>query len=151
MQNINIGGNEHDDTFVNYHYYTIMLHMYEVFKIIIDKIGKEPLCNGKANRAPHIGKKCFILCWRCTSLIFTMLLCVCLCSIFKGSMCMEFRIYDIIYAIILILPTLIDGVLQYVFHVESTNVRRALLGIISGIGLWMLASWMNVYISTIIR
>lgn len=120
-----------------------MLHMYEVIKKIARKVGKEPLCNGKAERAPYIFGKCFILCWRCTSLIFSLLLCSCLCYIFTGAIYIELEMHGVIYAGILILPTLVDGILQYIFCIESTNIRRALFGCISGIGLWLLASWLD--------
>lgn len=122
-----------------------MLHMHEAIKKIIHKIGKEPLCNGKAERAPHIFGKCFILCWRCTSLICSMLLCSCLSCCFQGTMYIELEMHGVIYAGILVIPTLVDGVLQYAFHIESTNVRRTVFGGISGIGLWMLASWVDTY------
>lgn len=49
--------------FIAYNYRIVMLHMYEVIKKIARKVGKEPLCNGKAERAPYIFGKCFILCW----------------------------------------------------------------------------------------
>lgn len=45
------------------------------------------------------------------------------------------------FAVVLVMPTFVDGIAQYVFGIESTNVRRFLLGFISGVGLWMLASW----------
>lgn len=136
-------GGKKDDMLVNYNYYTVMLHMHEVIKKIIRKVGKEPLCNGKPERAPHIFGKCFILCWRCTSLIFSMLLCSCLCYFLTGSIYIDLGIQGVICAVILAVPTLVDGVLQYIFHMESTNTRRILLGCVSGIGLWMLASWMD--------
>ncbi len=139
------------DNITTYNHHTIMLHMHEVIKMMIRRVGKEPLCNGKAERAPHIWGKCFVLCWRCTSLIFSMLLCSCLCCFFTGAMHVELQIHGAIYAGILILPTLIDGILQYVFHIESTNMRRALLGCISGIGLWLLASWMDTYFLSMVK
>lgn len=36
----------------------------------------------------------------------------------------------------LILPTLSDGVKQYIFDVESTNKKRIFTGIIAGIGIY---------------
>lgn len=32
-------------------------------------LGKKPLCNMKSERAPHIGRFCFFLCWRCTGIV----------------------------------------------------------------------------------
>lgn len=137
--------------FTNYYNHIIMLHMYEVFQVMIDKVGKVPLCNGRADRAPHIFGKCFILCWRCTSLIFSILLCSCLCYIFTGEMNCDIHKYGLAFAVILVIPTFVDGIAQYVFGVESTNVRRFLLGFISGVGLWMLASWADAFILSILN
>lgn len=139
------------DNIIDYHYHFIVLYMHEIIKVIISKIGKEPLCNGKAERAPHIFGKCFILCWRCTSLIVSILLCCCICYGFNGNIHIALEAHDVGYIVILILPTFIDGILQYVFYMESTNSRRVLLGVISGIGLWMLASWANSVLLPVIK
>lgn len=125
--------------------------MHKIIKIAVSRIGKEPLCNGRAERAPHIFGKCFILCWRCTSLIASMLLCSCFYYVFNGSLYVELETRDMVYSVILIFPTFIDGVLQYAFHIESTNLRRAVFGGISGIGLWMLASWLEGALPTAIK
>lgn len=131
--------------FVDNYNYIIVLHMYEIVQLIVSRLGKAPLCNGRADRAPHICGKCFILCWRCTSLIFTMLLCSFLCWALTGDLHLELKPCEIAYAMALILPTAVDGVLQYAFHIESTNIRRIVFGVISGIGLWLLASWAEVF------
>lgn len=136
-------GEEHDLFIVDNHCHIIVLYMREIIKIVVSRIGKEPLCNGRAERAPHIFGKCFILCWRCTSLIASMLLCCCFCYVFNGSLQVELEAHDVVYIVILILPTFIDGILQYLFHIESTNLRRVVFGGVSGVGLWMLASWLE--------
>lgn len=134
------------DGFVDNYNYIIMLHLHEIFQLMAERFGKAPLCNGRADRAPHIFGKCFILCWRCTSLIFTVLLCSFLCWLFMGSMYAELEIHEILYALILIYPTAVDGILQYFFQIESTNARRIIFGFISGIGLWMFASWVKIFL-----
>lgn len=44
-------------------------------------------------------------------------------------------IWKILAAILLILPTAIDGVLQYFFDIESNNTRRIWSGLLAGVGL----------------
>lgn len=41
---------------------------------------------------------------------------------------------SLLWAIILTLPTYIDGYIQARFNIESTNMRRLITGIISGVG-----------------
>lgn len=43
--------------------------MWRFIKEFLGKVGKVPLCNERADRAPCFLGKCFILCWRCTSII----------------------------------------------------------------------------------
>ncbi len=90
------------------------------------KFGKQPLCNGKRHRGIVIGKFCFPLCTRCTSIIISFMLCYYLLP----NIPLNFWII-----LLLLSPTLIDGFIQYKLKVESTNFRRLLLGIPCGIGL----------------
>ena len=105
---------------------------------LLRKIGKKPLCNGRKECAPQILGYSFILCWRCTALIGTIMTC-CLLSYFVfGSIYSNADIYLNIFGCILVLPTLFDGIRQYFFDVESNNRRRIVFGIISGVGLWII-------------
>ena len=114
-----------------------------MIKEVLRKIGKVPLCNERADRAPHFFNKCFILCWRCTSLIGSMLLCASLCWLYTGWMYTAFDVSKTVCAFLLMLPTFVDGIMQYKFGIESTNRRRTVLGCISGVGLWLLASCLH--------
>ncbi|MCT8977078.1 DUF2085 domain-containing protein [Clostridium sp. CX1] len=92
-------------------------------------IGKKPLCNLKAHRAPIIFGFCFPLCWRCTSLII---------GIITGNIIQHQYYYNKglqWIGIVSILPLAIDGYLQYVLEVESTNLRRIITGLLTGFGL----------------
>jgi uncharacterized membrane protein len=89
-----------------------------------DYFGGKPLCNRKADRAPHIGKYCFILCWRCSSIAIGIIAFI----VFAKSI-------SILITICLIAPTVIDGFLQNKFKIESTNFRRAITGLIAGYGI----------------
>lgn len=66
-----------------------------------------------------------------------------MCWLWTGEMLLPFRMVQVVYAGVLILPTLVDGVRQYFFRRESTNKRRVVLGCISGVGLWVLAGWLE--------
>ena len=61
-------------------------------------------------------------------------------------------IFDIIqlpfpWTIIIIIPTYIDGAVQAFLNIESTNSRRFMTGILSGIGTMSLASKLGIYIA----
>lgn len=91
----------------------------------IPRFGKYPLCNGKLHRGIVIGSFCFPLCARCTAIISSLVFYYCIVP-FQPN---------IILSLFLIIPTLIDGLLQYGFHIESTNFRRISFGLPSGIGI----------------
>lgn len=129
------------DIFTYYYHRTFVLHLYKI-KGLKD-IGKVPLCNGKSERAPHIFGKCFILCWRCTALSGSMLLSALLSFILTGHAYIEIGMRELFLAVMLLLPTLLDGGGQYFFGRESTNQRRVIWGTVSGVGLWMIASWIR--------
>ena len=114
--------------------------MWRFIKEFLGKVGKVPLCNERADRAPCFLGKCFILCWRCTSIIGSMLLAAGICWLYTGDMYATFEIWMLACAFILMLPTFVDGIMQYAFGIESTNRRRVVLGSITGVGLWLLAS-----------
>lgn len=97
----------------------------------MEKLGRVPLCNGKAERAPHIGKFCFPLCWRCTSIIAGILI----ANLMDDYIEMSNQIVGLIVAALLIAPCLIDGLRQKLLNYESTNVKRAITGLIAGIGI----------------
>lgn len=98
---------------------------------ILQRIGKEPLCNGRPERAPHIGNFCFPLCWRCTAISLGAVVIAC----FDLSFCFYHPLVGTLIAVVLITPCLIDGLLQKYAMKESTNVRRILTGLLAGIGM----------------
>ncbi|TGO02632.1 hypothetical protein PN36_21685 [Candidatus Thiomargarita nelsonii] len=93
----------------------------------LSKIGKLPVCNLRGDRAPHICGICFPLCWRCTSIIASFLLS-------HHILVLWIEINSVI-ALLLCVPTVIDGTLQYYFYIESTNFRRIWTGILAGVGI----------------
>ena len=92
------------------------------------KFGKTTFCNNKPERAPHIGGFCFPICWRCLSLYLGATVAYLITSKYEFVPSMKL----ILISIIGILPTVVDGVMQYYFGIESTNARRIITGLISG-------------------
>ena len=101
--------------------------------------GKFPLCNNKKDRAPHIFGRCFLLCWRCTmvmffSIITTIILCYLDLSLFLFN---NFRLIGVI----LIIPMILDGGMQYFIKRDSNNFRRAITGALFGIGIAIITNF----------
>lgn len=88
-------------------------------------IGKIPLCNGIASRAPHIFGYCFILCYRCTFFVL----------FFIGTLYVIWKreIKSIRYVWLLLLPMIIDGSAQTFFGYMSNNLRRSITGALFGL------------------
>ena len=74
-------------------------------------------CNGK--QMP--------LCSRCTGLYLG----------FLSSIAYAFTSFSIsiLWSFILIIPMLVDGLIQYYYYYESTNFKRLVSGLLGGIGL----------------
>ncbi len=85
------------------------------------------VCHKKPHRSFFFRGKQFPVCARCT-------------GIHLGYLSMPFFLFKLIYinflfSIILIIPTVIDGLTQAYFDRESTNSLRFITGLMSGIGL----------------
>jgi uncharacterized membrane protein len=100
----------------------------------INSLGKAPLCNMKAARAPHIGPFVFPLCWRClgvgAGLVGGVPMGMLLAPVHRGMM--------LAVVAILVAPLMVDGLLQRLGHMESTNTRRLVTGMLCGVGLEVL-------------
>ena len=97
------------------------------------------MCNGIAERAPHIFGFCFPLCYRCTFVVILFSITLYISYKYKRSIP--------IYVIILcMLPMIIDGSLQTFFGIMSHNFRRALTGALFGFALGMLVTKAYIYI-----
>lgn len=90
-----------------------------------------PLCNKKRDRAPHIGGKCFFLCWRCSGLVigyfFSYLL------ITKGVI-IHYK-FSFIVMVMLLIPFIIDVYQQYFLKRLSNNFNRSMSGFLCGVSL----------------
>ena len=95
-----------------------------------------------SDRAPHIFGYCFILCYRCTFFLVGAILGLAISSRIERETKKYKGLYTILVSVILFLPLLIDGLLQYFFGIESNNIRRAITGFLGGIG----SVFLSVYI-----
>lgn len=91
--------------------------------------GIKPLCNLREDTALHIGNFCFPLCYRCSAIIINFIV---------ATILLKNDIFSIVIGFLLMLPCLIDGILQYCFKIRSTNTRRIITGSIAGWGLAVL-------------
>lgn len=106
----------------------------------VKNIGKLPICNCRIDRAPHIGKTSFVLCWRCTGVLTSFFALESLNVFEKIRILLNGDITDffiILGSICLMIPMAIDGVRQYKFRIESTNPRRVVTGFLFGIGVYI--------------
>lgn len=103
----------------------------------LKNVGRVPLCNCQRDRAPHYKTYSFFMCWRCMSILGSMYLLrynQTVHDFVLGGMEKWTNTALTVTAMMLILPTMIDGVRQYGFNKESTNRRRIVTGIMVGIG-----------------
>ena len=97
--------------------------------------GVLPLCNLNAKRGFFIGSFCFPLCVRCTALIIGFLATVLLATFLRAKR----GKFLFLLGVICVIPCLIDGLLQYLYNIESTNFRRITLGLLGGFGIGNIA------------
>lgn len=98
--------------------------------MIIERIGKAPLCNGRPERAPHVGRFCFPLCWRCTGIGIGVLA----LSLLELPYFYIHSADGLMIAALLLAPCLLDGLEQTISDYESTNRIRFVSGLLAGIG-----------------
>lgn len=108
--------------------------------IRLKHFGKVPICNGKRERGIFIGDFCLPLCTRCTFMIISFLL------FYILTLKKKVKNNNILINVLLLIPLIIDGVMQYAFGFESTNFRRALTGVLWGYGLGNLLGSMKEYL-----
>jgi uncharacterized membrane protein len=108
----------------------------EIFKNRLSKIGEAPLCNGRAETTFEIFGFTFIFCYRCTFIILGMVLTVIILPKILTFRNLPRPLQFLLIALLISL-TMIDGVRQYFYGIESTNLRRIITGFLTGIGLGM--------------
>ncbi len=121
-------------------------------KEISKDFGKVPFCNGKKERALNIRGFCFPLCYRCMSVIFGFFTLIVISKITNALYFIsEYSIVSImLIPLFFAIPMIIDGTAQYMFHKESTNVRRVITGLLFSIGMFISTEYLKEIIRNLI-
>lgn len=94
-------------------------------------------CHCRDDRSFHYKGKKFPICARCTGELVGMIASIPLYFFIKP---------DIVVLIAMMIPMILDGLIQNIFLIESDNVRRFLTGILFGYSLITLFIYSNVYV-----
>lgn len=89
------------------------------------KVGAKMGCHQRADRSFFIGKFQFPLCARCTGIVISSLVAL----ILNRKIRMNNKV-----AVMMTIPMIIDGSIQYFKIQESTNRRRLITGLLGGFG-----------------
>lgn len=115
------------------------MNFLEIFSKIINfilerlsYIGKAPLCNLNPEHGFCIMGFYFPLCIRCTGVLLGIIIGSLMYFTLFANKKYTINIHLTFFA--LLLPMILDGTIQYVFDLESTNFRRILTGLLFGIG-----------------
>ncbi len=102
--------------------------------------GKRPLCNGRPERAPHIGTFCFPICWRCLGISLGVIILYVVYSLGFIDRNLSLGVRFVILAGIV--PCLVDYLLQHWTKYISNNPRRFILGMLAGISIRIGFIWL---------
>ena len=95
------------------------------------------LCHQRADRSFFYRGRQFPLCARCTGILIGYILGITLAILTHAK--------HHSYFLILLIPMIIDGGIQKLFALESTNLRRLLTGILGGVGIVYLLITIHLY------
>lgn len=122
-----------------------------MFQKIIDFInqrikafGSAPLCNLTFEHGICIKNFYLPLCARCTGVLAG-----CIVTIFIFLFIVRKRKYRLclhIISFLLAVPCLLDGLLQYVWNIESNNYRRILTGLLLGLSIVLTIGYFSILI-----
>ncbi len=89
------------------------------------------ICHRKPERSFFIKGHQFPVCARCTGFYISLFA----YFIFTYYNFVNYNISLLAFALILLIPTAIDGITQFYNHQESNNTRRFITGLFGGLGL----------------
>lgn len=118
------------------------LFILKIYDYLIDRFGnfgKAPLCNLNQEHGICINGFYLPLCARCTGILIGVLLGVLI--FFFILIKRKYNHYIHISLSFLMIPCIIDGVLQYFFGIESNIFRRLGTGLLCGISITLLISY----------
>ncbi len=85
------------------------------------------MCHRRPDRSFHCRGKQFPICARCTGILTGYFIGYAL-AFFTG-------VISVFYALLMCVPLILDGFIQFLTSYESTNVRRFFTGIMTGTGI----------------
>jgi len=100
------------------------------------------ICHRIPERSFFIKGHQFPVCARCTGFYISLIL----YFIYAYFNFINYNIYLLIFAIILLIPTAIDGLTQLFNKRESNNILRLITGLLGGLGLGILFKALKWYI-----
>lgn len=102
--------------------------------IVAMEIGAKMGCHQRPDRSFFISNYQFPICTRCVGVVVSTVITYVICIYKKARL---------IPGLILCIPMIIDGGIQYLGIKESTNIRRLITGLLGGAGLTMIR--LNIY------
>ncbi|SEK23806.1 Uncharacterized membrane protein [Methanobrevibacter gottschalkii] len=100
------------------------------------------ICHRKPERSFHIYGYQFPVCTRCTGFYITMFLYFGYTYFFF----VDYTIHVILLAMLLLIPTVIDGLTQLMGHRESNNNLRFITGLMGGLSLGIIIKSLKYFI-----
>ena len=100
------------------------------------------ICHRKPERSFFIKGHQFPVCARCTGFYISLIT----YFIYTYYFFVDYNIYLLSFAIILLIPTAIDGLSQFLEYRESNNTLRLITGLMGGLGLGILVKALKYFI-----
>ena len=103
------------------------------------------ICHRRKDRTLKWSGKYLPVCARCTGLCLGLFVGLILGAFLRFYFNVEFTLHLLAFSILIMLPTIIDGTIQYYKPRESTNFIRLTTGFIGGVGVGILCIYfMNI-------
>ena len=100
------------------------------------------ICHRKPKRSFFIKGHQFPVCARCTGFYISLII----YFIYTYYYFVDYNSYLLFFAILLLIPTAIDGLTQFYEYRESNNTLRLITGLMGGLGLGILVKALKYFI-----
>lgn len=100
------------------------------------------ICHRKPERSFFIRGHQFPVCSRCTGFYISLIL----YFTYTFYFFVDYNVYLLTFAVILLIPTAIDGLTQFFEYRESNNKLRFITGLLGGLGLGILIKALKYFI-----
>ena len=100
------------------------------------------ICHRKPERSFFIKGHQFPVCSRCTGFYISLIM----YFIYTYYFFVDYNVYVLIFAVLLLVPTAIDGITQLLEYRESNNKLRFITGLLGGLGLGILIKALKYFI-----